>query len=75
MINGYKSITETSEEWGISSRRIQVLCTEGRIEGAAKIGRMWVIPIEAAKPKDAREKSGLYKNWRKKTTKLLGGNK
>lgn len=66
MINGYKSIAETAEEWGISSRRIQVLCTEGRIEGAEKIGRMWVIPLDAVKPKDARETSGKYKNWRKK---------
>ena len=66
MINGYKTITETAEEWGISSRRVQILCSEGRIDGAAKLGRTWAVPAEAVKPKDEREKTGEYKNWRKK---------
>ena len=51
----YMSITEASKKWQISDRRIRVLCGEGRIEGAVKIGRNWSIPIEAAKPVDARE--------------------
>lgn len=32
----YLSIRQTSEKWGITVRRIQVLCTEGRIPGATK---------------------------------------
>jgi len=56
----YLSIRQTSERWGISSRRIQVLCTEGRIEGAVKIGSYWAIPAEAEKPSDQRIKSGKY---------------
>ena len=35
---GYLSISQTAEKWGISSRRIRVLCVEGRIPGAFKIG-------------------------------------
>lgn len=67
MIKGYKTIKETAEEWNISTRRLQVLCTEGRIEGAAKLGREWAIPVNAEKPSDKRVVSGKYKNWRNPT--------
>lgn len=50
----YMSISEASIKWLISDRRIRVLCTEGRIEGAIKIGRNWSIPYDATKPVDAR---------------------
>ena len=56
----YYSIRQISEKWGISVRRIQVLCTEDRIPGAVKIGYSWAIPANAEKPKDARVKSGKY---------------
>ena len=56
----YLSIKQVSEKWGLSTRRINVLCSEGRIPGATKIGCYWVIPAEAEKPKDARIKSGKY---------------
>jgi len=52
----YISIKEVSEKWQISDRRIRVLCGEGRIEGAVKIGRNWLVPEDAVKPVDAREK-------------------
>lgn len=66
MIEGYRSIKETAELWGISTRRLQVLCMEGRIEGAAKLGREWAIPVNAEKPADKRVTTGQYRNWRKK---------
>ncbi|MFO7887934.1 MAG: Fic family protein [Eubacteriales bacterium] len=53
----YMSSKEASEKWKISDRRIRLLCNEGRIEGAIKIGRNWSIPNDVAKPADAREKS------------------
>ncbi|WP_455079012.1 DNA-binding protein [Peptostreptococcus stomatis] len=56
----YLSIKQTSEKWGISVRRIQVLCSEGRITGATKIGSYWAIPADADKPSDERIKSGKY---------------
>lgn len=65
MIEGYRSVKETAELWGITTRRLQVLCAEGRIEGAAKLGREWAIPVNAEKPVDARVVSGKYKGWRK----------
>ncbi len=57
---GYLSITQTAEKWGISGRRIQLLCSQGRISGATKIGSYWAIPDDVEKPKDARIKPGKY---------------
>ena len=56
----YLSITETAKRWEISTRRIQILCKEGRIPGAIIIGRTWGIPENASKPIDGRIKSGKY---------------
>ena len=56
----YLSIRQTSEKWGISIRRIQVLCAENRIPGATKIGSYWAIQANAEKPNDERIKSGKY---------------
>lgn len=56
----YLTIQEVAEKWGITSRRIQVLCSEGRLPGAKKFGRQWAIPADLDKPEDARIKSGKY---------------
>ena len=56
----YLSLKQTAEKWGITVRRVQVLCSQDRIPGAAKIGSFWVVPKEAEKPKDQRIKSGKY---------------
>lgn len=50
----YMTTSEAEEKWNISERRIRQLLTEGRIEGAIKIGGNWNIPIEAEKPLDKR---------------------
>ena len=56
----YMSISQAAETWGISPRRIQVLCNQARIPGASRMGYVWAIPADAEKPKDARVKSGRY---------------
>lgn len=56
----YLSVTQTAQQWGISTRRIQILCNEERIQGAIRIGNVWAIPDNAPKPTDARVKSGKY---------------
>ena len=56
----YMSISQAAEKWGITPRRIQVLCKQDRIPGAERIGYVWAIPMDAEKPKDARIKSGKY---------------
>jgi len=53
----YLNITETAEKWGISPRRLQILCAEGKIEGAIRFGKAWMIPKTAQKPIDGRTKA------------------
>ena len=65
MVDGYKSVSEIAEEWGITSRQVQNLCANGRIKNAGKIGNNWAIPADEKKPMDGRLCSGKYKNWRK----------
>ena len=56
----YISINQAAKKWGISTRRVQVLCAQARIPGACRIGNMWAIPKNAQKPGDARIRSGKY---------------
>ena len=51
----YLTTVELSQRWNITSRRIGVLCAEGRIEGAIKKGKTWLIPQDSIKPADARK--------------------
>ena len=60
-IMNYISVKAASEKWGISDRRIRVLCSEGKIQGAYQEGRGWKIPIHAKKPMDGRYKK-MQKN-------------
>lgn len=55
------TVREASRLWEISERRITLLCKNGRIDGARKIGRSWMIPVEALKPEDKRVRSGVYR--------------
>ncbi|MPM96428.1 hypothetical protein SDC9_143591 [bioreactor metagenome] len=50
----YISIAEAAEKWGITRRRVQILCSQGRISGIEKLGKSWAIPKNAVKPMDAR---------------------
>lgn len=51
----YISIAEAAEKWGITRRRVQVLCAQDRIPGLTKFGKAWAIPKDAEKPADARK--------------------
>ena len=53
----YMTVKEASSRWGISDRRVRVLCSEGKIPGAYQEGRGWKIPIDAEKPADGRFRS------------------
>ena len=53
----FLTVKQASEKWGISDRRIRVLCSEGKIPGAYREGRRWKIPMDAKKPADGRYKS------------------
>lgn len=48
------SAKEAAEKWNISQRRVSVLCSEQRIDGAMMVGNMWIIPSTSEKPIDKR---------------------
>ena len=48
------SAKEAAEKWNISQRRVSVLASENRINGAMMVGNMWIIPSNAEKPIDKR---------------------
>ena len=54
----YLKIEQIAKKWDISVRRVQLLCAEGKIEGAVRFGRAWMIPQTAKKPVDGRTKAG-----------------
>lgn len=47
----YISTKEASKKWGISTSRITLLANEDRIPGAYRLGKSWLIPADADKPK------------------------
>lgn len=53
----YISASQAAQKWHISQRRVQILCSEGRIPGAFKVGEIWAIPSDLDKPCDKRRKS------------------
>ncbi len=54
---------EAADKWGITRRRVQILCGKGRIKGAVKKANLWLIPENSEKPVDAR--SLRYKSFGK----------
>ncbi|HHW47349.1 MAG TPA: helix-turn-helix domain-containing protein [Clostridiaceae bacterium] len=52
----YMTAKEAARKWNITVRRVQVLCSQGRIQEAIRLGNMWAIPKDAKKPSDARLK-------------------
>ena len=48
------SAKDAAGKWNISQRRVALLCSEGRIDGAEMIGNTWIIPADAEKPVDGR---------------------
>lgn len=50
----YLKVKEIAEQWGISDRRVRVLCAQGKIDGVIRQGRSYLIPVDAIKPIDGR---------------------
>ena len=53
----YMSVKQAAEKWGISDRRVRILCSEEKISGVIRDGRSWKIPEAVKKPEDGRYKS------------------
>ncbi len=60
--------TETAKILNISSARLRVLLIEGRVEGAYKTGRMWLIPLFNGRPIIKKGKRGPTARWRNPRT-------
>ena len=58
-------VSEAATKWGISSRRVRLLCEQGRIAGVERKGNLYMIPEDVEQPLDARTytKSGVKKNY------------
>lgn len=57
----YISVSDAAEKFNISKRRVQLLCEQGRIEGASRMSGVWLIPTNAQNPTDARKKTRCLK--------------
>ncbi len=63
----YIKVSKAAEKWGISTRRVRVLCAEGKIDGVIRKGNLYMIPATAAKPMDGRKgRTGLLLDIEKK---------
>lgn len=49
--------TEAAQKWGVTVRRVQGLCSEGKIKGAIRFGRAWMVPCKAVLPSSAKEEN------------------
>lgn len=52
----YVTPKDKAAEWGITPRRVEILCDNGRLPGTYRLGRVWAIPKDATKPIDGRTK-------------------
>ena len=59
---GFYTASQAASLWGISQRRVQLLCSKGRIPGCFKLGEAWAIPDDAIKPEDPRKLRVLKEN-------------
>lgn len=55
-MNGYITVQEAAEKWGVTPRQVQILCKTNRIPGATRLSRIWIIPEKAEKPTNEKRK-------------------
>lgn len=54
-MNGYITVQEATEKWGVTPRQVQILCKENRIVGAMRMSRIWIIPENVKKPTNSKQ--------------------
>ena len=52
------SVQQAAERWGLSDRRVRLLCEQGKIPGVVRVGRSYRIPADTVKPADGRSLRG-----------------
>ena len=53
----YIKVSQAAEKWGLSARRVRILCQENKIDGVIRKGNLYMIPENAQKPADGRKKA------------------
>lgn len=53
----YIKVSQAAEKWGLSARRVRILCQENKIDGLIRKGNLYMIPENAQKPADGRKKA------------------
>ena len=67
----YMRVSKAAEKWGISDRRVRVLCSEGKIPGVVRKGNLYMIPENAQKPLDGRRsRAGVLAEVKQKLERL-----
>lgn len=67
----YMRVSKAAEKWGISDRRVRVLCAEGKIPGVVRKGNLYMIPENAQKPLDGRKsRAGVLAEVKQKLERL-----
>ncbi len=56
---GYIKVSEAAQRWGISPRRVRLLCAQNRIDGVIRKGKLYMIPENTPKPIDGRTVKGI----------------
>ena len=46
----YITVKEAAQKWGVSTRRVQVLCAQDRVKGSFRFGKSYMIPKDAILP-------------------------
>lgn len=54
----YMKVSKAAEKWGLSTRRVRLLCAENRIEGLTRKGNLYMIPEDVPRPADSRVMNG-----------------
>ena len=55
----YIKVSQAAQKWGLSPRRVRLLCAQNRIDGVVKKGKLYMIPENTPKPIDARTLKGI----------------
>jgi len=63
---------DAARKWGIKARQVQALCTDGKVEGAVKVGRVWLIHKNAPRPIDGRTKAAKSANASIDAERIIG---
>ena len=60
----YIKVSEAAEKWGISARRVRLLCEQGRIAGVERKGNLYIyIPAKMEKVKSEVKKNSATQDF------------